>query len=537
MGISDRISNAAKALFGREAQEQPAGTEFHSSAALADTQTSTVDGDRVRRWDGAQTDRLNRQHWRAAVVGADINEDLYADLLKLRARAVYESFNNPMVSGVIDTHSIDLITPSGPTLKVDSDNEEFNKRLSDAWNEWFKSPDIRGEISGVDLLRRWNWSTWTKGPISAIFTNNDQATSDDLVTLKLQDIDPNRIETPPGMISHKDIMFGIQRDKVGRPKQYFVREEPRQGVWIMDSSNYEPVLADDMLFAFKSFDPDQATGFPRLAPCLDDIGQLRQYDAEVLAAARQLANNAMVLGTTQPELMKRARDAALPTGSVELKRGAATYIKPGYQATAITSTQPASNYTEFRHEKLRNLGRIAHMPLLLVLLSAEQANFSQSRIDVNVFYERGLAADRLWWERMVLNVIMRRFLNELMLVKKSGEFYLPTKPDNFQIAWHWEPLPQANEQDHLKAKMLKRQLGMTSWSQDLAEEGKTTDAQRIIIEKDNEILEELGLSNGQPDGKKSASESPMTNEDEDESQATQQATSGPVPQRNSRVGV
>src|SRR5687768_2173239 len=74
----------------------------------------------LRRWEAAETNRLNRTHWRNAT-GAPINEDLSGDLRTLRARCRYESYNNPIVEGVIGTHQVDLVGVQGPTLQVRSD--------------------------------------------------------------------------------------------------------------------------------------------------------------------------------------------------------------------------------------------------------------------------------------------------------------------------------------------------------------------------------------------------------------------------------
>lgn len=216
----------------------------------------------VRRWDAAQTHRLNTSHWSSARQGQHINDDLAGSLRVLQARCTYEASANPWVEGVITTHSIDLVTPSGPTLVVESSNDTFNQAFKDAWDKWWASPELAGELSGVDLLRRWNRAFWTKGPIIGQFVSDPDVTSDDVVALRIRDIDPTRLETPAANIGYESTQFGIQRSKkTGRPAKFFVRKDNARTTQRY-TGGYEEITAEDALFAFISYEADQATGFP-----------------------------------------------------------------------------------------------------------------------------------------------------------------------------------------------------------------------------------------------------------------------------------
>jgi len=476
-------------LFGRDLSQ---AQQSHAPEDWRPMQTGQRET--VRRWDSAQTHRLNKARWASANNAQHINADLATSLKTLRARCVYEAFNNPWVEGVIRTHSIDVVTPSGPTLVVESSNENYNKRFKAAWEEWWSAPDIARELTGVDFMRRWNAVRWTKGPIFAQFANDPDVTSSDLVSLRIRDIDPDRLDTPPSLLAREDVAFGVQRDlKTGRPTKFYVEKTNQRSTNRYIAPKFDDIPAEDALFAFLSLEADQATGFPALASCLEEIGQLRDYDTEVLDAARQFANNAMALYTEQPEFLAKA-GISLPTGTVETKRGTMKYIHPGYKPMALNSTQPAANYKEFRFEKLRSLGRPVSMPLLLILLSAEESNFSQSRIDVNVFYERGLACEREWYSSHVLNPIRRRFAQEMQLVQRRGQFVLPPAPLDLKFSWHWERMPQADEVKHLQAQILRRQLGTSTWSHDLAEAGIDRDAMKSTIARDQVDLESIGIN-------------------------------------------
>ena len=134
------------------------------------------------------------------------------------------------------------------------------------------------------------------------------------------------------------------------------------------------------------------------------------------------------------------------------------------------------------------------MPLLLVLLSAEQSNFSQSRIDVNVFYERGLASERSrLWSR-ILSRLVGLVAREAMLVKdRRGNFILPKKPDRVRFEWGWDPLPQADPLKAANADEARIRQGITTTDRIIAREGE--DPEEIAIERAriNERNKGLGL--------------------------------------------
>ena len=72
----------------------------------------------VRRWESAETNRLNGAHWQTVQTTADINDDLVEDLQTLQRRCRYEAQNNTLIEGAIETHTtLSLIHISEPTRR------------------------------------------------------------------------------------------------------------------------------------------------------------------------------------------------------------------------------------------------------------------------------------------------------------------------------------------------------------------------------------------------------------------------------------
>ena len=209
---------------------------------------------------------------------------------------------------------------------------------------------------------------------------------------------------------------------------------------------------------------------------LQEIADLRSYDKSVTDAARTAADNAFLLQSQAAavQILRTARPIA-PGTTIQSPRRSGRVIPVGYEAKQMAAVHPLAQYIDFRHEKLRSLGRPVHMPLLLVLLSASKSNFSQSRIDVNVFYERGLNFNRGRVERHALNPLARMVEREASLAtyRRSGtnRLILGKKPRKVSFNWGWEPLGHANPKDYANSVKTLIELGLTSEIRELSKMG------------------------------------------------------------------
>jgi capsid protein len=146
-----------------------------------------VDDLSLRRWDGAATHRLNAAQFED-VTGRTINEDLVSALPVLMARCSYEASTNPTIEGMIGTHAIDIVGPDGPQWQVlpkepnrlaaskvlQEQFADYAAAAEDFLQDWFLSPDLNGELSGVEILTMDCTQQWTTGN-SVVQVLNDEA--------------------------------------------------------------------------------------------------------------------------------------------------------------------------------------------------------------------------------------------------------------------------------------------------------------------------------------------------------------------------
>lgn len=457
-------------------------------------------GDQERSWEAVHGcfTKENYKH----VNDTPVNYEMQGDLHILRSRCEYELQNNPMVAGVVETHTIDLIGESGPTLQVQSDSDRYNRLLEEIWEEWWSHCTVGGE-SGIDMLRRFNMNDWVRGNSLAQKLNmSHELPSSEIIRMRLLEIAPRRLKNPWGKGIFDRIFSGVQLDEYDRPTQYYL--SPSQNS--IESYGRDAVAypSDEILHWFDKREAGQALGFPRLASCLNDVVELRQYDAEVLDAARAAANNSFLLSTDAPEYMKGAKMPDIGS-EMKLPRRTMKMLPPSFKATQMQAVQPIAHYDKFRHEKLRSLGRVVHMPLLSILLSANGSNFSQSRIDLNVLYERGLNFIRGRMQRELLGPMVKTVEREASLATfyKSGtqRFVLGRKPRNVNLFFRWEPLGHANPKDYATAVDKLLALNLTSPQQELAKYGQRPEQIWEDLKEWERMKAEAGFATPDPEPK------------------------------------
>lgn len=436
----------------------------------------------LRRWEAGETSRLNRAHW-AKATGQTINADLAGNLKTLRARCSYEASNNPIVEGMIHSHAIDIVGPNGPTLDVLSDNDEYNEAVESYWGEWANphpltgapKPDAAGVLTLPDLLKQNVWLWWTKGEDVTQLTSEPDVRSDQ-VALRFLGIDPDRLETDPQHAGDPSVALGVRRTKAGRPIQYCIADQIDNDPFsLLGYGGYTTYSADEIIHQFEQTEPGQVRGFPWLASGLPTIAEMRDFDKQVLDAARLAAAQGVVWYSDHPDAIYIEVNE-----TVEMERNKQWTGPPGWKPMVVDPKQPAAQYVQFRTERLRELGRGRSIPLMKILLGSERHNFASARMD-NQNYQRACDSIQKWIERVKLNRMLAAFLRELMLVRRGGKFVLPPAPKDIKIEWHWTKQPHVDPFKERNAERLGLENGTLSYAAACSANGDDED--RVIASR------------------------------------------------------
>ena len=406
-------------------------------------------GLRVRRFDAAQTNRLNEAHWSGAT-GQHINADLVADLETLRARCAYEISNNPLVAGVVATHACDIVGPDGPLLEVQSDDKSYNQAVEDLWAEWFLMPDQLGQLTGAEMLKLFCRLWWDKGEHLCQEVDGIDVPAGE-PSLRYLAIDPDRLRTQPSSQGLANVALGVRRTERGIVTGYEIERPQNYGAYELSTGEFDEIPADEMIHGYQQIQPGQVRGIPILAPVLQVVADLRDFDASVLDAARLAASQGIVWWTANDSV--DVWDCQ-PGETAEIERNMQTTGPPGWRPELIDPKQPSTNYTEFRMERLRELGRPVAMPLMKIMLGSEKHSFSSARMD-GQNYSRAIESYQHMLEHGTVRRWLRSLLLEAALLQRRGEFRLPKAPARVRYRFTWAKQPSADPMKEASAERIR----------------------------------------------------------------------------------
>ena len=439
---------------------------------------------RLRRWEGAETTRLNRAHWQHAF-GRTINEDLYERLETLRIRCEHEVANDPILEGVVATWAGDVVG-HGPRVQVQSSDARFNARLEEALEEYLAWPDPtagtrNAPASIVDVLQTNCRSLCTAGEFLHQFTS---ARREGPFSFAVRSPHPRRLETAPGDVGDSGWFMGLKLNASGAVTAYKFRDEP-PGLLARASLTYRELSADVVQHCFIRHEQDQLRGFPWLAVGLDDMADRRQLNKFVMESAKNAAAQGVLWYTDHPGAMFDLQFAASGE-SHPLEPGMQQAGPPGYKPFMVQSTQPGANWKEFEHEKLRGYGRPFGMPLMMVLLSSEGNSFSGANHDGQI-YIRSVRNQQMWLERAMLTPQFDQIAIEVALALGQP------RPRDLWYAMSWQLPPHPDPKKNYESLRMQLEDGSLSLADVCGRLGldfETVQQSRAAV---NALLDELGL--------------------------------------------
>ena len=409
----------------------------------------------VRYFEAATTDRLSEAHW-AYAADDGVNAWLIRHLHVVRARAQYEVRNNPMMAGAVRSFVLGVVGEHAPSLQVQSDAKAFNEAVERYWRERRDDLDTNGVLSFYDLICQAVGSLPTCGEaLAQIVTGADSLT-------RVLTQEPRRLESLIAFrhgIDGTHTVLGIKRTATGKPLEYSFRGwDDATGA---GSFRYIAVPAAQVIHYFEPDHPGQARGIPLLASALPTGAELRDFDAATLRAARTAAEHTVLLEPTGPDVEYQAVD-----DEIDIESGTMATLPPGYTARQLTPEHPANGYVEFRHERLREIGRPLSMPLMMVLLDSSKMNYSSARFDGQMF-QRATASTRTRLERCYVSRLLR-----LIVLEGQALGRIPPSPPAWTPRWGWQPMPHVDPMKEAEAAGERVRIGISTLTDETAAGGR-----------------------------------------------------------------
>lgn len=473
--------------------------ESHPQAASAPAPRAAAGSNRGRpgpfawrKFEAAQTDRLNEAHWQQAD-GATLNADLALDLETLRVRAAYEVANNGTVEGVIATHCEDIVGPEGPTLQVESDDDAFDDAAEAAWRNWFYAPCPNPKLSGVQMLKLWVRRLWDCGEFLAQLTTGRDERGP--IRLRVKPIHPRRLRTPMGFTGDPLVCLGVRFSGDGVPTQYYIDDPTPFGNASLNVGNFTAVPPDLIIHEFLLKEEDQARGYPWLAGGMRAAADIRDADDQVLDAIRQAADAGLALYTESPQATYIEVNESAP-----IQRRQQWTIPPGWKPLQVKPEHPGTGYMEYRSERQSEIGRPVCMPLMTIRLDSSKSNYSSARFD-GQNYHRACKGIQSWLSGTPNAYGCLSWLFwEVMKEARFTDTALRRRPQTVKLRWLWPVPPHVDPTKERAAERLGIENGTLPFAAACQANGYDEEAAFAMEERTNRRRADRGLPPLPPPG-------------------------------------
>lgn len=298
-------------------------------------------------------------------------------------RSRYDVGNNGYSDGIASTYATDLIG-RGPTLRMQTGSEGFNRMVEAAWWDWCKEVKFRRKLwciahakhvdgEGLGVLRR-NKNLKHKVKLDWVLHETEQCQSPYL---------------PYGTTGRID---GIKFDEFGNPEWYeFLDGHPGNNHGLPNAlGKAEQVPAKFVTHWFKMRRPGQHRGVPECASTLNLGASARRWREATVAAAENIADFTLFIKTQfQPDEM----DSVTPMSTLDVQKRMITALPAGHDAFQPKAEQPTAGHAEFSKSLINEQARPKSMPYNKAACDSSSYNYASGRLDHQTYYAQ-LNVDR-----------------------------------------------------------------------------------------------------------------------------------------------
>jgi len=446
-----------------------------------------------RSYQGALINRLTSD-WLSPASTAD--DEIRASLTQLRGRCRELERNNDYVRRFLTALESNILGHSGIGLqmKVTENGGQPDNLANDiiekAWKKWSSREfcTVTKRMTWFDVQRLILRSVARDGDMIIRKIRDRNGFSLQLLEGDRLDINHNREKTKSG---DNEIRMGVEVDSVGRPIAYYILEHnPNEST--LTQAKRERIPASEIIHPFISDRVSQTRGTPWFVSSMTGLQMLSGYqEAELVAARVSASKMGFLIKDRADNYVGEIDENGQPSMNVE--PGAIEQLPEGTTFQEWNPSHPTGNYSGFVKSCLRGISAGLGISYSTLANDLEGVNYSSIRagvLDEREFYK----AIQTWMIDSVVRPIFEGWLETNIL---NGTLNLPAaKLDKFNQP-HWLPRRWAWV-DPLKdqqASILAVENLYKSKSEVVAESGGDYEETLKQIKKDEELADQLGLSN------------------------------------------
>lgn len=326
-------------------------------------------------YDAASQSDEYSNYWAAAdAFDADSANSRFVRSTLVR-RSRYDVGSNGYSDGIASTYATDLIG-SGPTLRMQTGSDGFNRMVELAWFNWCKKIQFRRKLwctahakhvdgEGLGVLRR---NSNLKHPVKLDWVLHET----------------EQCQTPYLAYGKPGYIDGIEFDEFGNPVYYdILKYHPGSSHQMAYQSDPERVPAAYVTHWFKMRRPGQHRAVPECASTLNLGASARRWREATVAAAENIADFTLFIKTQfEPDEM----DSVSPMSTIDVQKRMITALPAGHDAFQPKAEQPTAGHAEFSKSLINEQARPKSMPYNKAACDSSSYNYASGRLDHQTYY-------------------------------------------------------------------------------------------------------------------------------------------------------
>ena len=459
--------------------------------------------------------------------------------------------DNPYAAGIKDTFATTVIGPGLiPQPEIDCEALSINQKqartirsqMRSIWRKWSPWADAGGRmtIGGIQFLLECNDFQYGEHIILPLQLNGPGRP----YALALQVISPMRLKTPSDKYKDGNICDGVELDKNGAPKAYWIKKSTI-GKYLSDNStNFERIPAwnghrRQVIHQFINDDAEQVRGMPKCAPALKFFLDLNDLlDAELVSSIVTAAMSMFIVtaagdpydwanntsGWNDSGTNRSSGVADKTVRYQEMIPGGVMYGSAGQKPHLLSANRPGTTFDPFTQIILKAISSAIGIPYVAMFKDLKGVSFAGFRGAMLEAW-RTYMFRRTYTGQNTLTPIRAMLLEEAYLRRelKVSDFY--TNMDAYTAAsWQGYPKGDIEPVKAASADITLNQNHMKTLETIASERGTTVEAliEQLAEEKEMKIAAGLiseslvSISSEQPGKNEESGEEEQEEEIENE---------------------
>lgn len=417
------------------------------------------------------------------------NSDIFADLIKIRARARNLVQNNGYAKKFVTTADTNVVGTRGISLQCmfkdvnGKYDKEANQHVEKMFIKWAKKCDVTKTMTWVEFQSAFLTAYLQDGEAIArkvVNFKNEFGFALQLIEADHLDINLND--------SRRNIVMGIEFDEFSSPLAYhFTKSHPSAAIY---NGNHIRVPADEIIHLFDPLRVGQVRGVTRMHAGMSALNMLDKYQEAELTAARVAAGKMGFFKTPTGNEYGGGKDG--DDVIMEVEPGTFEELPSGWEFESFDPQHPSTAFETFQKTVLRSVASAWGISYESLSNDRSSVNFSSIR--------QGSLEERDTWKKLQKKLtdklhenVYESWLPQAILF---GKVELPmSKIDKFlDIIWQPRGFTWIDPLKDAMANIALSKEGLKTHQDIVAETGKNIEDVYDQLEKEKKMREDRGIT-------------------------------------------